>query len=245
MSITAAAGTVGLAALAPAATATDQAQARSPFHPAPSQLVARLKANEVTYARPDGRRMGSVSHYRPITGEVTTLPVLRKTTKGRTTWLDVRLPGRPNSHTGWIKAAHTSLRHITWHIYVTVGPDTSSFSVHRRVYVYNHGRLVKSWLAVTGAPGRVTPTGQFFVEENVNLGWHSPGGPFALATSARSDTYTRFDGGPGQIAIHGMADGLEARPGTAVSHGCIRLKNNEIIWLAHRIIQGTPVTILK
>ena len=98
---------------------------------------------------------------------------------------------------------------------------------------------------VTGAPGRVTPTGQFFVEENVDEGYNFPGGPFALATSARSNTYTEFDGGPGQVALHGMSGGLNATPGTAVSHGCVRFPNPKIIWLAHRILQGTPVTIVR
>jgi len=30
-----------------------------------------------------------------------------------------------------------------------------------------------------------------------------PGGPFALALSARSNVLQEFDGGPGQIAIYG------------------------------------------
>ena len=118
-------------------------------------------------------------------------------------------------------------------------------SSRRRVWAYNHGKLVKDWLAVPGAPGRVTPTGNFFVEENVYLGNREPGGPFALATSARSATYRSFDNGPGQVAIHGMAAGLQAKPGTAVSHGCVRLLNSDITWLAHKIYDGTPVTIVK
>ena len=83
------------------------------------------------------------------------------------------------------------------------------------------------------------------MEENINEGYHFPGGPFALATSARSQTYKSFDNGPGQVAIHGMADGLQAKPGTAVSHGCVRLPNSEDIWLARRTFQGTPVTIVR
>jgi lipoprotein-anchoring transpeptidase ErfK/SrfK len=51
-----------------------------------------------------------------------------------------------------------------------------------------------------------------------------------------------FDGGPGQIAIHGVMN-LGGTPGTAVSHGCVRLDNHNIRWLAARIMTGTPVTI--
>ena len=42
------------------------------------------------------------------------------------------------------------------------------------------------------------------------------GGPFALALSARSDVLKQFGGGPGQIAMHGVAN-LGGTPGTAVS----------------------------
>jgi lipoprotein-anchoring transpeptidase ErfK/SrfK len=246
----AAAGALALVALPTAASASRQASAKSPFHPAPSQEVAVLKTSHDTYASPGGKKTWTVPDKRPITGERTALPVLKTSTHGGGTWYDVLLPGRekPNQSppkSGWIKAAGTSTQQLTWHIYVTIGPNTSGYSSQRKVWVYNHGKLVKDWLAVPGAPGRTTPMGQYFVEENINEGWHSPGGPFALATSARSGTYKQFDGGPGQVAIHGMADGLQAKPGTAVSHGCVRLLNNEITWLAHKIYVGTPVTIVR
>jgi Ice-binding-like len=38
----------------------------------------------------------------------------------------------------------------------------------------------------------------------VHLGPYAPGGPYALATSDRSDVLQEFDGGPGQIALHGL-----------------------------------------
>ena len=70
------------------------------------------------------------------------------------------------------------------------------------------------------------------------------GGPFALATSARSSVLQEFDGGPGQIGIHGVQH-LGGVPGTAVSHGCIRLANRAIRWLAARIGSGVRVTITR
>jgi lipoprotein-anchoring transpeptidase ErfK/SrfK len=246
-----AAGALALAIVPNAASASRQAAAKSPFHPAASQEVATLKSAHAVYSSPGGRKVWTVQHYGPITGsEAMTMPVLKTTTHHGGTWLQVLLPGRekPNQNppkTGWIKATGTHTWQITWHIYVTVGPNTSGYSSRRRVWVYNHGKLVKDWLAVPGAPGRVTPTGQYFVEENIRTGNNTPGGPFALATSARSNTYREFDGGPGQVAIHGMADGLQAKPGTAVSHGCVRLVNSAITWLAHQIYWGTPVTIVK
>ena len=69
-----------------------------------------------------------------------------------------------------------------------------------------------------------------------------PGGPFALALSARSDALQEFEGGPGQIALHGR-DSLGGTLGNAESHGCVRLDTASIDWLAARIGPGTPVTI--
>jgi lipoprotein-anchoring transpeptidase ErfK/SrfK len=82
-----------------------------------------------------------------------------------------------------------------------------------------------------------------FIEEGVALASQASGAPYALATSARSDILRRFDGGPGQIAIHGMTD-LPGALGTASSHGCIRLDTVDITWLAMRIGPGVPLTIL-
>jgi lipoprotein-anchoring transpeptidase ErfK/SrfK len=68
------------------------------------------------------------------------------------------------------------------------------------------------------------------------------GAPFALALSARSEVLQEFDGGPGQIALHGLSN-VGGVPGTAVSHGCIRLGDAVMRWLVVRIGPGTPVTI--
>jgi lipoprotein-anchoring transpeptidase ErfK/SrfK len=68
------------------------------------------------------------------------------------------------------------------------------------------------------------------------------GGPFALALSARSNVLREFEGGPGQIALHGR-NNLGGVLGTAASHGCVRLSTVSIDWLAARIGPGTPTTI--
>ena len=233
---------VSAGALALSALPATAGVRHTPPAPAASQTVATLYRNETTYKRPDGARAGSVSDHRPITGERTVLPVLRTVTQGRSTWLLVRLPGRPNSHTGWIHAAHTKISQVSWHIVVSLGPKTKGFSRQRKVFVYHHGHLVRSWLIVDGSPGNLTPTGKFFVEENIFEGHGTTGGPYALATSARSNS-SEFPGG--QIALHGMDGGLQAKPGTAASHGCVRMLGNEITWLSERIPNGTPVTLFR
>ncbi len=171
----------------------------------------------------------------PITGEPTTLPVLaRSIGAGGARWLQVMLPGRPDGLTGWITQAGTRAAITDWRIVLNLAA--------RRVTVYNDGSRVRTFKAVVGKPSTPTPTGQFFVQEVVKMQPGEPGGPFALALSARSNALQEFEGGPGQIAMHGRGN-LGGTLGAAESHGCVRLGTQAIDWLAARIGGGTPVTI--
>ena len=105
------------------------------------------------------------------------------------------------------------------------------------------GHVVRSFPAIVGKPTTPTPRGEYFVEENVRLGAGAPGAPFALATSDRSDVLQEFEGGPGQIAFHGL-DNVGGQLGSAESHGCVRLADASISWLAARIGPGVPITIV-
>lgn len=204
--------------------------------PAIQQLALLLGAHEA-YSGPlaSSPKVAAVAQLRPITGERTALPVLaRAQSADGTRWLRVMLPGRPNGSTGWIAQQGTRETTTAWRVVVRLGA--------RRVIAYRRGRLVKSFGAVVGASSTQTPTGSYFVEETLRMRAGEPGGPFALALSARSDVLQEFDGGPGQIAIHGR-DNLGGTLGTAASHGCIRLSTASIDWLAERIGPGVPVRI--
>lgn len=171
----------------------------------------------------------------PITGEQTTLPVIGHSIgPGGGRWLQVMLPGRPDGLTGWIVQHGTSKRTTGWRILVDLAA--------RRVHVYRDGHIVRTFQAVVGKPSTPTPTGQFFVQETVQMAAGEAGGPYALALSARSNVLQEFEGGPGQIGIHGR-DELGGILGHAESHGCVRLATPSIDWLAARIGPGTPVKI--
>jgi lipoprotein-anchoring transpeptidase ErfK/SrfK len=137
--------------------------------------------------------------------------------------------------TGWISASSTLISTTAWHLVVELGA--------RRVLVYDAGLRVRSYKAVVGKSSTPTPTGEYFVEENVKMPPGAPGAPFALATSDRSSVLHEFEGGPGQIAIHGI-ENLGGTLGTAESHGCIRLASSAITWIAARIGPGVPITIV-
>ena len=220
---------------AAAATARHAASAGVPA----AQQLAILNHDTGAFVTPgpDTRRETELSDARPITGERTVLPVLASATGPHGLhWLEVLLPGRPNSHTGWIQQRATTQSSTHWQITVNLSART--------VTVFYAGLAVKTFSAVVGKPTTPTPTGSFFVEENVTLTPAQSGAPYALALSARSNALQEFDGGPGQTALHGIAN-IGGIPGTAVSHGCVRLTTADITWLAARITPGVPVTIAQ
>jgi lipoprotein-anchoring transpeptidase ErfK/SrfK len=214
-----------------ALTTTTASSAHSIAVQRTQELAALLSSHRIR-AAPNARSawLGDVPAVTPITHDRTVLPVLAH----HGTWLKVRLPGRPNSHTGWI-ARKATLRWTTnWHLVVNRS--------QRKVFVYRSGRVVRTFKAVVGKTSTPTPIGEFFVEESVALRSYDVGAPFALALSARSEVLQEFDGGPGQIALHGLSN-VGGVPGTAASHGCVRLADDVMRWLVVRIGPGTPVTI--
>jgi lipoprotein-anchoring transpeptidase ErfK/SrfK len=180
-------------------------------------------------------RTGAVAARRPLTGVHTVLPLLAvRAGNGGARWLQVRLPGRPSGHTGWIAAGGTRRASTPWAIVVHLR--------RRRVVVFDQGQAVRTFTASVGKPATPTPRGRFFVEEVAKLSPGVAGSPFALASSARSGVLQEFDGGPGQIALHGTG-GLPVGLGVAVSHGCVRLSTPAITWLARRIGAGVPLDV--
>jgi lipoprotein-anchoring transpeptidase ErfK/SrfK len=234
----------GVVVLLVALSATASGVLAAPAHAAAAGLPRSepqvvLLRDRVARTRPSVRahRIEPVAARRPLTRVRTVLPVLaHETSSDGRAWVRVRLPGRPSGHTGWIPESHTRLTATRWRIAVRLST--------RRVTVYREGRVARSFRAVVGAPSTPTPQGRFFIEEGVALSAVDHGGPFALATSARSNVLQEFDGGPGQIALHGTA-GLSGALGTAVSHGCIRLSSDAITWLARRIGAGVPIRITR
>jgi lipoprotein-anchoring transpeptidase ErfK/SrfK len=230
-------GVVVVAVAATGGAAAPSAGARKPPVVRPTQALAVLLTSHKVFSAPSPRpsRVSTVRASRPITGGQTVLPVVdRTTTADGVHWLLVMVPGRPNGKKGWIKRRGTVLTRTSWHLVIR------TFS--RRVLVYRHGWLVRSFAAIVGKSSTPTPHGQFFVEESVRMLPGSAGAPFALALSARSNVLQEFEGGPGQIAMHGVAN-LGGTLGTAISHGCVRLANRSIRWLAARIAPGVPVAI--
>jgi lipoprotein-anchoring transpeptidase ErfK/SrfK len=153
------------------------------------------------------------------------------------TWLRVLLPQRPNGSSAWINSNLVRLTRTPWRIDVS--------TERRTVTLLRGGRVMYSWLAVVGKPSTPTPRGLFSVYMHVPQ--PSPNdfvGTWALMLSAYSDVLRSFDGGPGEVAIHGRGGASLLDPlGSARSHGCIRIDNSAVDILARDAAEGTPVRI--
>jgi lipoprotein-anchoring transpeptidase ErfK/SrfK len=209
-----------------------------------SQRVVALFAPHKVRANPtvNSKVVARIKTTRPITGMRTKLPVLatKRDAKGHL-WLQVRTPGRAIGEAnppkkGWITADDTKRTTTVWRVKIDLS--------ERSLKVYRAGQEQKEYEVVIGAPDTPTPNGEFFVEESVKLPKSASGAPYALALSARSSVFQEFEGGPGQIAVHGR-NNVGGTLGTAVSHGCIRASTGAVTWLSRHIGQGVPVTIGK
>jgi len=155
-------------------------------------------------------------------------------TATQTDWVEAYVPMRPNETLAWIPAADVATTTVPDHIVVHLGA--------RDLILYHDNVPVFTAPVAPGAPDSPTPTGSFFVAYRVRVTDPSgPYGPYALGTSDFSGTYTSFDGGPGQIGIHGTDQPWVI--GTYASHGCIRLLNSDIATLAPQVVPGTPVEV--
>ncbi len=170
------------------------------------------------------------------TPEATTnivLPLARRRDARGDLWIRVRLPALPNGLTGWVPRAALGT-------YGTVRTRVAVDLARRRLTLLRDGRVVLRVPVGVGAPGAPTPRGQFVVRNRLTRFSSKFYGPIALGTSARSATLTDWPGG-GYVGIHGT-DRPDLIPG-AVSHGCIRLRNADIVRLARELPIGTPLTI--
>ena len=201
--------------------------------------VARVVAPTWALARPGGgRTVMKISPLAEWGGGSVQFLVLRSKLVDGSRWLRVRLPERPNNDAGWISADVTRVSTTPWRIEVSTAK--SSVTVERA------GRRVVSFAAVVGKPSTPTPRGLFAIDEPIRQPAGSELGPWALFLTAHSRVLDDYGGGPGRIAIHGRAGPLLADPlGIPASHGCIRIADARVRWLAHVAVNGTPVQVTR
>jgi lipoprotein-anchoring transpeptidase ErfK/SrfK len=199
--------------------------------PAPAVIATTKGAPIPVYGAPGGPQLVTTLSARTDYGLPRTLLV----TDQQPGWLHVLLPMRPNDSSGWVHDTDVTLGSTTYAIKVDLGAH--------ELTVLDGSQVVLQTQTVIGTPSTPTPRGTFYVTDPVDLRSHPNGsyGAFALGLSGYSEVLMHFNGGPGQIAIHGTTE--TALLGQDRSNGCVRVPNAVIVQIAQTVPLGTPVTI--
>jgi lipoprotein-anchoring transpeptidase ErfK/SrfK len=184
----------------------------------PSRSAATLKT--LAQFRPD---------YRPRA--VLALSELDDPVTGKPSWYRITVPGRPNGRTGWIPANAVSLHPVNRWLVIYRGS--------RKFEFYVDGKLRRTGPVAIGRPGMETPLGLFYVQAKYDPSWPVLGA-YAFETSGYSKL-SDWPGG-GVVGVHGT--NTPQFIGQAVSHGCVRLFNQDIQYLRSVVAVGTPVKIV-
>lgn len=213
-------------------------------------IVAPTKADGATVARvvvttnarlqlSSAKRVTRVGTQTAWSKQTQTLLVLDGAEQDGTRWVKLLLGSRPNGRTAWVKRDHVILSRSRYWIDVSTR--------QRRVTVYRGGRRVRSFRAVVGAPRTPTPHVLSAVYEiNRQPDPRAFLGPWVVALTSHSNVLENYGGGPGRVAIHGRAgESLKDPLGSARSHGCVRVDNADISYLARYVPAGTPVDLRK
>ena len=149
-------------------------------------------------------------------------------------WTRVRVSALPTNITGWVpRTALGGYGHVQTHLVV----NSRQFSAT----LFRNGRAIFRAKVGIGKAAWPTPRGVFYIRNKLT-NFKSPFyGPLAFGTSARSPKLTDWPAG-GFVGIHGTSR-PELLPGR-VSHGCIRMRNRDIVRLGRLMPVGTPLTVL-
>lgn len=157
----------------------------------------------------------------------------RRTDDRGTLWIRVRVPLLGERNTGWVpRRALGGYGTVTTQLVV----DLRSL----KATLFRRGRPIFRADVGVGKSSWPTPRGEFYVRNKLTDFASPMYGPVAFGTSARSAVLTDWPAG-GYVGIHGT-DRPDLLPGR-VSHGCIRMRNEDILRLSRLMPVGTPITI--
>jgi hypothetical protein len=204
----------------------DRSESRARFAPVARWVEARAAP------RSDAAAVATVAAETPE-GTTNIVLVLDEASRPDGAWVHVRLPVLPNDRTAWLpRSALGGYRFVRTHLIVDRRRLTATL-------LRDGQRLLNARVGI-GRPEWPTPAGKFYIRNKVS-GFGDPFyGPVAFGTSARSAVLTDWPGG-GFVGIHGT-NAPALIPGR-VSHGCIRMRNEDILRLARLMPVGTPLTI--
>jgi lipoprotein-anchoring transpeptidase ErfK/SrfK len=227
---------LALLVLAPVPHATARmrgAPAGGPVFPAAGDL---LGSRLVVRAAPtkSARAVRTLGQFRSDFRLRVLLAVRETTGQDGQRWLELSLPGRPNGGRGWVPATAVELHRVANRIVVHRGARRLEV---RRI---SDGKLLLAAPVAVGKPGAETPLGHDFYVQ-----WRFvPTDPFYGSYALETSAYSRLSDWPGGgvVGIHGTDE--PQLIGDAVSHGCIRMLNRDVVKLRALARLGTPIDIL-
>ena len=199
-------------------------------------LVATAKDAEIDiWDAPGGRVVTTVDASEVLTAPDAT-PLVFLVSKQQVDWYEVYLPIRPNGATGWVPSSAVTIATTDFALEVYLAS-------HELVVAQAGEELARFPIAV-GASDMPTPGGVYFLRELLQP--PDPNdvyGVYAYGLSGYSPVLDSFRGGDAVIGLHGTND--PASIGTNVSHGCLRMFNEDITRLVteFQLPLGTPVHI--
>ena len=118
----------------------------------------------------------------------------------------------------------------------------------RYLTLFDDGKVIGKYPIAIGAPETPTPAGDYAITKmDPRPTYHKKGKVIAPGpknpVGVRYMAYVQI--GSGEYAIHGTAWPNWVKLRAAVSLGCIRMLNNDVIQVFNRIKVGTPVIVTK
>jgi lipoprotein-anchoring transpeptidase ErfK/SrfK len=154
----------------------------------------------------------------------------------RPDWVKVLLADRPNGSTGWVRASDVQLTPNPYHMQVRLGDH--------KIAVFQGTNSIYEGQVAIGASGTPTPPGKYYTRVLIQApDPNTVYGPFAYGLSAHSEVLNEYNGGDAEVGVHGNNDASVL--GKSVTHGCIRMDNDEITKLSKVLPLGTPVEIVN
>lgn len=109
---------------------------------------------------------------------------------------------------------------------------------------YENGLLKKVFPVATGREAGFTPDGKFYIAVKlINPGYYKLNIPGGAPNNPLGPRWMGLSAGNGEYGIHGNDD--PGSIGTYASSGCVRMNNQDAIWLYNRVTIGTPVDIFN
>ena len=120
----------------------------------------------------------------------------------------------------------------------------------KKVYAYQDDKILASYPVAIGKKGWETPKGNFQVIQMVeNPIWENPWNGKRVPASLDGPIGVRWIGfwsdGKNTIGFHGTPKKHEHFLGKAVSHGCVRMRNPDVIALYEIVKTGIPVSVVQ